>query len=299
MLRILVVCMGLVLTTVQYSACEKVELQKKYTVLFSDNKRPFAPTSIAFAHDGGLYAADASTGKIHRFDSAGNAIVSSSSGASGRLPGLEGIARSMSFALYAVDTEARRLLSFSDNLANAVSVTIDNSLRFANFRPFAITVSKNGIVYVTDMEEGEMVTVTSDGAITTFFKESVSGKRGKFKPVAVVARENILVADAATDKIVVFDRFGNSIRSFGDSLGVTKHGIAIVDSLLFVSSHRLKCLFGFTVDGIPFDTLFFVGDSADSFEPGALASERNKLAVVNNVDKSVSVFNVTILRANK
>jgi DNA-binding beta-propeller fold protein YncE len=284
-------CIFSIVTFCGTAICQKTVLIKISSISFEKVERFHKAGSLTFAADGGLYVSEPASGRIFRFDTSGVLISSSAGGASSRISRPEGIARGRGFALYVADTDGRQLLRFSDDLTDINTFKIDHTSQNSLFHPYAVDISKDGLLYVTDEYDGNVLVISQDGSVAPFFAQSKSSLSQFIKPYAISTLKNIYVADKKSGRIHVFDRFSTRVTVFGDSLSFSPHGLAFIDSTLFVSDTRTQAILTFTQEGAPVDT-FFLSDSIGLIIPGALSSERKRLAVIHANRKDAAIYKV-------
>ncbi|MBL8027966.1 MAG: hypothetical protein JNL74_16210 [Fibrobacteres bacterium] len=279
----------ILLISVSQLLCGELELVRKYS--FSQSVIISEPSAISFAADGGFYISVPSTGRVFRYDTSAVLLSSASGNGTDRMERPSGLARGRGFALYAADADGRKLFRLSDDLTQISSFDVEAVSGNSHFHPFAASVSKEGLLYVADETEGYILTVRQDGTAEPFFRQTSSRSVHNFKATAIAAFRNIYVSDKNTGRIHVFDRFGSSVAVFGDSIFAAPHGMAFIDSTLYVADQHTSALISFSKEGQPIDTFHISVDGA-SVLPGAISAERERLLVVHSGRREAAVYKV-------
>ncbi len=157
----------------------------------------------------------------------------------------------------AIASDTAGLLYVADAFNNRVQV-LDRAgrvLRLAGDeglplnRPAGLAVhSGSGTLYVAETGSGRIRQFAANGAPGRIF----SARDGSFRPYGLaVIQEHLYAADGAGRRIVVFNRAGDEVASFGAGLLVAPRGVAgNGGDLLFVADPGAGCVFIYNAGGV-------------------------------------------------
>lgn len=157
----------------------------------------------------------------------------------------------------AIASDTAGLLYVADAFNNRVQV-LDRAGRVVRFagdeglplnRPAGLAVhSGSGTLYVAETGSGRIRQFAANGAAGRIF----AARDGSFRPYGLaVVQEHLYAADGAGRRIVVFNRAGDEVASFGSGLLVAPRGVAgDGGDLLFVADPGAGCVFIYTAGGV-------------------------------------------------
>ncbi len=192
------------------------------------------PSAVAIDPAGNLYIADAGNSRIQLFDRHGRYIrhIGGFGFGTGQFNRPQGLAAT-GLDVFVADTQNRRIqrldrrLNFLGALPGELDVQ-DDPLDAFGF-PCGIAVSSIGDIYITDVENEEVVKMNTSGTVEVRFG-GFNGGRGRLREpggIAIGRSGLIYVADAGNDRVVVFDAFGGFLRTIGGDTLRTPRGITM------------------------------------------------------------------------
>lgn len=195
--------------------------------------------SLAVDPAGTVYVADAGENKLFRIDVDGKAEKSIGGYGWGELEfdGPVGISASNGLDIFVADRGNHRIQRFNRKLEYIATLfTRDSDQQTQRFGyPMGVAVTRVGDVLVCDGENRRVVRFSRFNR----FEQSIGGfdaGRGRLhdpRDIAITTDNQILVLDG--DKVVVYDEFGNYMRTIGAGLIESGTGMSISDSLLLLA----------------------------------------------------------------
>lgn len=209
------------------------------------------PTGIAIDVSGNLYVAENNNSKIRKITANGVVTTYAGLGGSGYLDGTISVAQFSGPMGIAIDATGNMYVSDMFNhkvrkitpggmvstLAGSTIGYADGTGTDAKFnQPAAITVDRNGNVYVADSENSAVRKITPSGAVTTLegspigLYANVNGIKSEFldtEGVAVDASGNVFVSDYGNNRIMQITPSGTVIYIAGGTAGFADTGVGV------------------------------------------------------------------------
>lgn len=192
--------------------------------LGNNNGQFYHPSHICSNIKGDIFVSDKFNHRIQKFTTDGNHIFTF--GCFGDFKGFfnkpHGILCDENNNLLVCDFSNHRIQKFDSNGNYLMSWGTFGDKTGCFNRPFAICQDNEGFLYITDMKNYRIQKFTPDGKFVLFF-----GKQGKndgefSQPVAVSYSNNlILVGELTSDKIQIFNKNGDFVKSFNYSKETT------------------------------------------------------------------------------
>jgi DNA-binding beta-propeller fold protein YncE len=152
--------------------------------------------------------------------------------------------------IYVVDSENKRVQRFdrSLNYLSAIPTSPEEEQELAFGFLQGIELASTGEIFVTDVENEQVVKLTSFGELERFFGGFASGSERLRAPagLAVAPGNAVCVADGGNDRIAIFDAFGGFQGSIGQGFLKEPQGLEVDDhGFLFVADtgHHRICVF--------------------------------------------------------
>lgn len=198
------------------------------------------PQDVALDATGHIYVADTGNDRILKFDHQGRYV--SEVGGFGwedhQFNRPVGIASS-GLELFVADGENQRIKVLSQHLRVAAMLggrETEDGVRLG--RPGGIAASKDGDIFVTDVDLDQVIQIGSFSRTDRTFGGYGYGAGDLRSPGAIDVNEKDVVAvcDTGNNRVVLFDRFGNYMRAFGEEALSEPRGVAFgANDILFVS----------------------------------------------------------------
>jgi len=210
------------------------------------------PQGISVDPAGNIYVADTGNHRVQKFDLQGRylAEVGGFGWEEGQFNRPTGLSAREGLNIYVVDSENKRVQRFdrSLNYLSTIPTSPEQEEELAFGFLEGIELASTGEIFVTDVENEQVVKLTSFGELERFFGGFASGLERLRAPagLAVAPGNAICVADAGNDRIAVFDAFGGFQGSIGQDFLKGPQGLEVDDhGFLFVADtgHNQICVF--------------------------------------------------------
>jgi hypothetical protein len=174
--------------------------------------------------------------------------------------------------IYVADYGNHRIVRLDRTLAPIAQIPSVNALQNMDRQvgyPRSVAVSQFGKMFILDGENGQLAKMGENNSIDRVIGGVGAGKGRLIRPVKVriSKKDNIYVQDQNT--IVMYDIFGNYIRTIGESIFHNLHSFTVTDSnLVAVDSCRIFIMNnqGVTKNSIPLeDVIGICADIRDVF----------------------------------
>jgi len=201
---------------------------------------------------GNIYVADTGNHRVQKFDSAGHFIreIGGFGWEQGQFNRPTGLSAREGLNIYVVDSQNRRIQRFDRDLnyLSTVPSSQEEEEQFAFGFLWGIEVASTGELFVTDVENEQVLKLTSFGEVERSLGGFISGPERLRAPagLTVVPGSAICVADVGNDRIALYDSFGGFLGSLGKGLLKGPHGLAVDGhGYLFVADtgHDRVCVF--------------------------------------------------------
>jgi DNA-binding beta-propeller fold protein YncE len=205
------------------------------------------PRSVSIAPNGLVYVVDTGDNMVKVFSPSGDSLNEIGGSGWGQLEFDQpyDIAVGAGLNFYVADYGNHRIQRFDKDL-NYISTlyTRDNddpSQRFGY--PTSVAVSRLGDLFLLDNENLRVVKVSTFSTIERTFGGIEAGKGRLENPRKIRLTNQDLVCVLDGHRILVFDYFGNYIRTIGEGVLKDPRGMAVVnDTLLVVDGQELELL---------------------------------------------------------
>jgi tripartite motif-containing protein 71 len=259
------------------------------------------PHGISVDPEGNIYVADTENHRVQKFDSRGRFIEEIGGfgwqGAQFNRP--MGLTAREGLNIYVVDSQNRRVLRF------------DRSLNYLSAMPsypgeegqsdlgflWGVEVASTGELFLSDVENEQVIKLTSFGDVERIFGGFESGPLRLRDPagLAVAPGNAVCVADAANDRVVIYDAFGGFLGSLGEGLLKGPRGLEVDHhGYLYVvdTGHHRVCVF--SPQGELLLSQGVAGDGFGSFRsPMDLAvSNMGWICVLDSGNGRVQIFEI-------
>lgn len=259
------------------------------------------PHGISVDPEGNIYVADTENHRVQKFDSRGRFIeeVGGFGWQTAQFNRPMGLTAREGLNIYVADSQNRRILRFDRSL-NYLSAMPSYSGEEEHLRLgflWGVEVASTGELFLSDVENEQVLKLTSFGEVERFFGGFESGPLRLRAPAGLtVAPGNaVCVADAGNDRVVVYDAFGGFLGSLGEGLLQGPHGLEVDrHGYLYVvdTDHHRVCVF--SPRG---ELLLSQGEAGDGFgsfrSPLDLAvSDMGWICVLDSGNGRVQIFQI-------
>lgn len=189
--------------------------------------------------------------------------------------------------LYAIDPENSTVLVLRNG-------TVEKRISLKDRNPVAVAVDPQGMPWVLDREEQQLLKLDQNGAITLKIGESGSrdGYFSKANDLSISKDGLVYVADTNNDRVQVFNGDGVFLNAIGK--GVIEEPIAIDldgNGNLYVLQASRKSIYVFTASGLIINEFGNTPTAGSRLEnPVSLAVTGKELLVLDAGSNSVKVF---------
>ncbi len=263
-----------------------------YLFSFGDFQHPHG---ISINPRGDIYVADTGNNKLKVFSVRGDSLREIGGYGWGALEFDQphDVDATTGLNIYVADYGNHRVQRFDKDL-NYISTLFtrdddDPDKRFGY--PTSVSISRLGDLFVADGENSRILKINALGGIERNFGGIDAGLGRLLFPRQAAVSSNDIVAVLDEKRVVLFDNFGNYIRSIGQDVLDHPTGIAIHQNVLYVV--EAKRILGFDIDkaGLlaTYDQTTMVGQGEiKSFIDIVVAGDRFYLLT----DHAVSVFEI-------
>lgn len=215
------------------------------------------PRAISIAPTGLVYVADTGNNKLKVYSAAGDSIREIGGYGWGQLEFDRpyDVSAETGLNVYVADNGNHRIQRFDKDL-NYISTLYtreseDPSQRFGY--PVGVAVSRLGDLFLLDDENLRVVKVNTFSTIERTFGGIDAGKGRLRNPrqLGLTGKDLVCVLDG--QRIVVFDNFGNYVRTIGQGVLADPRGMAVDRDTIYVASNKEILLF--TSEGKLLDVL--------------------------------------------
>jgi sugar lactone lactonase YvrE len=257
-----------------------------------------SPSGIVADNSGNLYLADTNNDRILKFSPRGDLLKQRGGfgwegGQFNRPTGLF-IDRGMN--LYVADSQNKRAQLFDLNLNFVSVIQPPESLDFRGLGTvYDLAVYYTGELYITDTWN-DLIIQTDNFYIFKSKIGSFEAGEGKLTdPLGLTtdSRGNLYVADSGNRRVVLFDPFGNFIRSIGSGLLARPADVALAGADILVADQELCQILAFDQQG---NLLWRQGtrgaDIGQFQEPAGIALYNIRLYVAEKGNNRVQFFEI-------
>lgn len=258
----------------------------------------YLPTGIAIDLLGNIFITDTGNDRVVKCDEEGRFLAETGGFGweAGEFNRPTYISTDNGLNVYVVDAQNKRIQRFDHNLNFISTIEIKEESDFSGFGlPEGIAITPSGEILVSDIEGDFLIKLNNlfeyERAFGGF--ESVGGSLRDPKGVFVSQDGDVYVADSQNDRVVVFDPFGNILKSFGEKILRNPNGVTVgQDQLIYVANTGKNSLVVFDPDG---DLTLEYGNSGlgmvNLSRPTDLKlGKENKLFVVDSGNNRILVF---------
>jgi sugar lactone lactonase YvrE len=260
----------------------------------SGEVRPLrGPRSLCTGADGSVFVVDAGLHRVVKFSPQGRALAETGGPGSGpgRFDTPLGITRAGGFSLYICDAQNFRLVQIDDRLNFVSAFTLNGRTADGVFRPTGAAYAAEGLIYLCDTDDGDLLRLSRDGRSASLFREIGALRARSLRPRSIAAAGGyVFTDDEKSGRLYRFDKFGNFLGAFGRDLVVPLSGLtAADDSLLLAADQTKKACRVFTPGGREAGVLP-VSDAHGPFAPGGIHYAGGRLYVINPERNTIAVF---------
>jgi len=246
------------------------------------------PTDVAVDNKGNLYVVDSGNDRVVILDPSGRSLGSLGADGTGdhELNGPVGIDITPTGAVYVADRGNHRLVQYLPNGTEhrAIPLTVNGDA----VEPVDVAVAYGGMeLFVTASGQHRVLVYASDG---TFLRDwgGEGSELGEFRYPATLTLfdDMVYIVDVLNARVQVFDRNGNSLRSFG-KLGAgagtffRPKGIAVdASGRIYVTDSYLGVVQQFSGDGSFLSVLGQQGVATQFDNPVGLVAREGRLLIV-------------------
>jgi DNA-binding beta-propeller fold protein YncE len=255
------------------------------------------PTGIAVDFLGNIFIADTGNDRVVKCDPEGRFLKEA--GGFGWDPGQFNrptyVTTDNGLNVYVVDAQNKRIQRFDHNLNYVSTIQIKEGADFSGFGLLeGIAITSSGEIIVTDIESDLIIKLNSffeyERTIGSFGEAGLRDPLG----VCVIQNGDIYVADSRNDRVVIFDSFGNFIRSLGEKILNNPAGVTMgQDLLIYVANTGENSIAVFDPEGNLIFEYGNLGAGMGNFNrPTDLKLGKDKLFVVDSGNNRIQVFEV-------
>jgi DNA-binding beta-propeller fold protein YncE len=256
------------------------------------------PQGIALDPEGNIYIADTGNNRIQKFDRHGVFLKQLGGFGWGReqFDRPVDICASAGLDVFVADYNNERIERYDAHLNYISSYYSDDSqdetLRFG--LPLGVALSRHGELFVVDGENRRVLKIDSFGVPALSFGDFrwAQGQLQRPAQVAVGANDLVYAVDAGAGSVVVFDYYGNFVRTVGTGLLRGPTGIAVDGrGRLWVADTGNDCIVVFSPEGRLLGTWGSSGDKLGAFRrPTDVAVGDGRVYVLDGGNCRVQVF---------
>jgi tripartite motif-containing protein 71 len=200
------------------------------------------PTGIVLDLEGNLFIADTGNDRVVKCGGDGK-FVKETGGfgwEEGQFNRPTYIASDHGLNIYVADTQNRRVQRFDRDLNFVSTIALEPTDDFSGFGLLeGIAVTSGGELLLCDIEDDRVIKLDLLYAYDRTFGGFGYGQGSLRDPsgVCVGQREKVYVADSQNDRVVIYDLFGNYIKSLGEGVLRRPAGVAAgEDDLVYVAN---------------------------------------------------------------
>jgi DNA-binding beta-propeller fold protein YncE len=200
------------------------------------------PTGIAIDPEGNLYIVDTGNDRVVKCDGEGKFLKETGGFGSedGQFNRPTYIATDNGLNIYAVDTQNKRVQRFDRNLNFISTIRIESSENFSGFGLLeGVAVTSGGELLLSDIEDDYVAKLDNSYAYERTFGGFGYGEGSLRDPlgISVDRKGNTYVADSQNERVVIFDLFGNFLKSLGGKTLRKPSGVTVgEDGLIYVAN---------------------------------------------------------------
>ena len=255
------------------------------------------PTGIAVDFMGNIFITDTGNDRVVKCDPEGKFLKETGGFGweAGQFNRPTYVATDNGLNVYVVDTQNKRIQRFDHNLNYVSTIQIKEGADFSGFGLLeGIAITSSGEIIVSDIEGDLLIELNS------FFEYERTfggfGEGGLRDPLGVCFSQNgdFYAADSRNDRVVIFDSFGNFIKSLGEKILNNPAGVTVgQDQLIYVANTGKNSIAVFDPDGNLILEYGNPGTGMGNFDrPTDLKLGKDKLFVVDSGNNRIQVFEV-------
>lgn len=200
------------------------------------------PTGITIDFQGNVFITDTGNDRVVKCDERGRFLAET--GGFGRGAGEFNrptyLATDNGLNIYVVDSQNKRIQRFDANLNFVSMIEVKKNGDFHGFGlPEGIAITPSGEIVVSDVEDDHLIKLNGFFEYDRTFGGFENLEGGLRDPLGVFVSRNgdFYVADSRNHRVVVFDAFGNFLRSFGEGVLNNPNGVTVGnDELVYVAN---------------------------------------------------------------
>lgn len=255
------------------------------------------PTGIAVDFLGNIFIVDTGNDRVVKCDPEGRFLKET--GGFGWDPGQFNrptyVATDNGLNVYVVDTQNKRIQRFDHNLNFVSTIQIKEEGDFPGFGLLeGIAITSSGEIIVSDIEGDLLI------ELNNFFEYERTfggfGEAGLRDPLGVCVSQNgnVYVADSRNDRVVVFDAFGNFLKSIGEKILNNPAGVTVgQDQLIYVANTGKNNIAVFDIEGNLILEYGNLGAGMGNFtRPTDLKLGKDRIFVVDSGNNRIQILEV-------
>jgi tripartite motif-containing protein 71 len=257
-----------------------------------------SPTGIAVDLLGNLFIVDSGNDRLVKCDSEGRFMAETGGFGweAGQFNRPTYVAADNGLNAYVADTQNKRIQRFDQSLNFVSSIQIKARSDFSGFGLIeGIAINSSGEIIVSDVEEDLLVKLSSSYEYEKTFGGLAEVPGGLRDPLGAFINQDgsTYVADSENDRVVVFDVFGNFVKSMGERILSHPSGVAVaLDQTVYVADTGDNSIAVLDPDG---NLILRYGGDASGLvslsKPTDLKlGKENKLFVVDSGNNRICVF---------
>jgi DNA-binding beta-propeller fold protein YncE len=259
------------------------------------------PQGISVDPEGNIYVADTGNHRVQKFDARGRFIeeIGGFGWGEAQFNHPIGLTAREGLNIYVVDSQNRRVQRFDRSLnylSSVLSIPEEGQQLTLGFL-WGIEVASTGELFVSDVENEQLLKLTSFGEVDRSFGGFESGPERLRAPagLTVTPWNAICVADVANDRIASYDSFGGFLGTLGEGVLKEPRGLEVDnEGFLFVvdTGHDRICVF--SPQG---ELLFSLGGTGGGFGSFQLPSDlavfgTDWVCVLDSGNNRVQIFEI-------
>ena len=259
------------------------------------------PQGISVDPEGNIYVADTGNHRVQKFDARGRFIeeIGGFGWGEAQFNQPTGLTAREGLNIYVVDSQNRRVqrLDRSLNYLSSIPSSPEEGQQLTLGFLWGIEVASTGELFVSDVENEQLLKLTSFGEVDRSFGGFESGPERLRAPagLTVTPGNAVCVADVANDRIAIYDSFGGFLGTLGEGVLKEPRGLEVDNQgFLFVvdSGHDRICVF--SPQG---ELLFSLGGTGGGFGSFQLPSDlavfgTDWVCVLDSGNERVQIFEI-------
>lgn len=259
-----------------------------------------SPTGIAVDLLGNIFITDTGNDRVVKCDAEGKLLgeIGGFGWETGQFNRPTYVTTDNGLNVYVVDTQNKRIQRFDHNLNFVSGIQVQEQGDFHGFGLLeGIAVTSSGEIVVSDIEGDFLIKLNSYFEYEKTVGGFGEGEGALRDPLSIFISQNgdIYVSDSQNDRVVVFDAFGNYLKSLGEKILSHPSGVTVgQDQLIYVANTGKNSIVIFDTNGKLVGEYGNEGTGMVSLSrPTDLKlGKENKLFVVDSGNNRILVFEI-------